>query len=82
MFSASAPAFWSAGTPFLSSFDNEQQCGYISRINELLPNLLLGSDACGGVETLTKTWMLLIFMSFGNWNMDMWLLIPFNHGLV
>jgi hypothetical protein len=34
---------------------DKQQCGIVSRINPLLPNLLLGHDVCVGIETLTKT---------------------------
>jgi hypothetical protein len=34
---------------------DEQQYGSVSQINPFLPNLLLGHDACAGIETLTKT---------------------------
>jgi hypothetical protein len=34
---------------------DEQQYGSVSRINPVLPNLLLGHDVCAGIETLTKT---------------------------
>jgi hypothetical protein len=34
---------------------DEQQCGTVSQINPVLPNLLLGHDVCAGIETLTKT---------------------------
>ena len=55
MDSASAPAFWPAWVPVLTSFGVEQQYGSVSRINPSLPNLLLGHDVCAGIETLTKT---------------------------
>jgi hypothetical protein len=38
-----------------ASFGDQQQYGDVSRINPLLPNLLLGHDVCAGIETLTKT---------------------------
>jgi hypothetical protein len=31
-----------------------KQHGSVSRINPFLPDLLLGHDACAGIETLTK----------------------------
>jgi hypothetical protein len=34
---------------------DEQQYGSVSRINPFLPNLLFGHDVCAGIETLTKT---------------------------
>ena len=52
---ASAPAFWPAWVPVLTSFGDEQRYGSVSRINPFLPNLLLGHDVCAGIETLTKT---------------------------
>jgi hypothetical protein len=55
MSSASAPAFWPAWVPVLTSFGDEQQYGSVCRINPFLPNLLLGHDVCAGIETLTKT---------------------------
>jgi hypothetical protein len=55
MASASAPAFWPAWVPVLTSFSDEQQHGSVSQINPFLPNLLLGHDVCAGIETLTKT---------------------------
>jgi hypothetical protein len=55
MASASAPAFWPAWVPVLTSFGDEQQYGSVSQINPFLPNLLLGHDVCPGIETLTKT---------------------------
>jgi hypothetical protein len=55
MASASAPAFWPAWVPVLTSFGDEQQGGNVSRINPFLPNLLLGHHVCAGIETLTKT---------------------------
>jgi hypothetical protein len=55
MASASAPAFWPAWVPVLTSFGDEQQHGSVSWINPFLPNLLLGHDVCAGIETLTKT---------------------------
>jgi hypothetical protein len=55
MASASAPAFWPAWVPVLTSFGDEQQYGSVSRINPFLPNLLFGHDVCAGIETLTKT---------------------------
>jgi hypothetical protein len=54
MASASAPAFWPAWVPVLTSFGDEQQYGSVSQINPFLPNLLLGHDVCAGIETLTK----------------------------
>jgi hypothetical protein len=36
---------------------DEQQYESVSQINPFLPNLLLGHDACAGIETLTKTRM-------------------------
>jgi hypothetical protein len=55
MASTSAPAFWPAWVPVLTSFGDEQQYGCIGWINPFLPNLLLGHDVCAGIETLTKT---------------------------
>jgi hypothetical protein len=55
MVSASAPAFWPAWVPVLTSFSDEQQCSNVSWINPFLPSLLLGHDLCSGIETLTKT---------------------------
>jgi hypothetical protein len=52
MASASAPASWSAWVPVLTSFGDEQHYGSVSWINPFLPNLLLGHDVCGGIETL------------------------------
>jgi hypothetical protein len=52
---ASAPTFWPAWVPVLTSFIDEQQYGSVSWINPFLPNLLLGHDVCAGIETLTKT---------------------------
>jgi hypothetical protein len=61
MASTSAPAFWPAWVPVLTSFSDEQQCGNVSWINPFLPNLLLGHDVCAGIETLTKTQCLPFF---------------------
>jgi hypothetical protein len=55
MASASAPAFWPAWVPVLTSFGDEQQYRSVSWINPFLPNLLLSHDVCKGIETLTKT---------------------------
>jgi hypothetical protein len=55
MTSASAPAFWPAWVPVLTSFGDEQQYGSVSWINPFLPNLLLSHDVCAEIETLTKT---------------------------
>jgi hypothetical protein len=43
---------------------DEQQYGSVSPINPFLPNLLLGHDVCAGIETLTKT--ILIISSAGS----------------
>jgi hypothetical protein len=55
MASATAPAFWPAWVPVLTSFGDEQQYGSVSWMNPFLPNLLLGHDVCAGIQTLTKT---------------------------
>ena len=55
MASASPPASNPAWVPVLTSFCDEQQCRSVRWINPFLPNLLLGQDVCAGIETLTKT---------------------------
>jgi hypothetical protein len=65
MASASSFAFWPAWVPVLTSFGDEKQYGIVSWINPFLPNLLLGHDVCAGIETLTKTSILLTLL--GTW---------------
>ena len=54
-----SPSSCPVWVPVLTSFGDEQQCGSVSWINLLFPNLLLGHDVCAGAESLTKTWLLL-----------------------
>jgi hypothetical protein len=56
MASASAPDFWPALVPVLTSCSDEQQCGNVSWINPFLCNLLLGHDVCAGIETWLRQW--------------------------
>jgi hypothetical protein len=48
----------------MTSCGDEQQHGSVSQINPFLPNLLLGHDVCAGIETLTKTDMFLVVLTF------------------
>jgi hypothetical protein len=57
MASVSAPAFWPAWVPVLTSFGEEQQYGSVSQINPFPHNLLLGHDVCAGIETLRQLWI-------------------------
>ena len=79
MASASAPASWPAWILVLTSFDDEQQCGSVSRINPFLPDLLLGHDVCAGIETLTKTGIYPIFWlgCLVSWCLGSWVLYIF-----
>ena len=57
MASASAPAFWPAWIPVLTSFGDEQQYGSISWIKPFLRNLLSGHSICqrnGNPNNATK----------------------------
>jgi hypothetical protein len=88
MASASAPAFWPAWVPVLTSFGDEQQYGSVSWINPFLPNLLLGPDVCAGIETLRHNILGLLALNlcrlyiFSELKLLNWKKYSFEHGLI